>query len=60
VPIAPGDDQFNLERIKREAVDRALIATGGNRRRAAALLGVTDRTLRNLFQRGASKRRRAD
>lgn len=44
VPDAP---VFNLDEIKRRAIDRALAATGGNRTRAAKLLGISERTLRN-------------
>jgi DNA-binding NtrC family response regulator len=38
---------FNLDEIERRAIDRALAATGGNRTRAARLLGISERTLRN-------------
>ena len=37
---------FNLARAERELIDRALAATGGNRSRAARLLGIHPRTLR--------------
>jgi DNA-binding NtrC family response regulator len=40
-------DAFNLDGIERQAIDRALTATGGNRTRAAKLLGISERTLRN-------------
>jgi len=36
-----------LEEIERRAIERALEATGGNRTRAAKLLGISERTLRN-------------
>jgi DNA-binding NtrC family response regulator len=38
---------FALEEIERRAIERALEATGGNRTRAAKLLGISERTLRN-------------
>ncbi|MDQ3096965.1 MAG: sigma 54-interacting transcriptional regulator [Chloroflexota bacterium] len=38
---------FDLESIARQAIERALVATGGNRTRAAKLLGISERTLRN-------------
>ena len=38
---------FDLDEIERRAIDRALEATGGNRTRAAKLLGISERTLRN-------------
>jgi DNA-binding NtrC family response regulator len=40
-------ETFNLDEIKRRTIDRALAATGGNRTRAAKLLGISERTLRN-------------
>jgi DNA-binding NtrC family response regulator len=40
-------ETFNLGEIKRRAIDRALAATAGNRTRAAKLLGISERTLRN-------------
>jgi two-component system, NtrC family, response regulator HydG len=44
----PADAQlFDLDEIERRAIDRALEATGGNRTRAAKLLGISERTLRN-------------
>jgi DNA-binding NtrC family response regulator len=33
--------------MERVAIERALQATGGNRTRAAKLLGISERTLRN-------------
>jgi DNA-binding NtrC family response regulator len=45
---APADDTaFDLEVLERRAILRALEATGGNRTRAAKLLGISERTLRN-------------
>ena len=46
-PAAPGGDAFNLDELERQAIQRALLATGGNRTRAAKLLGISERTLRN-------------
>jgi len=45
-PTAP-TDAFNLDELERQAIGRALVATGGNRTRAAKLLGISERTLRN-------------
>jgi DNA-binding NtrC family response regulator len=42
-PPAP----FNLRELERLAIERALEASGGSRVRAARLLGVSERTLRN-------------
>jgi DNA-binding NtrC family response regulator len=38
---------YDLDTIERLAIERALAATGGNRTRAARLLGISERTLRN-------------
>jgi DNA-binding NtrC family response regulator len=38
---------FNLDELERSAIGRALTATGGNRTKAAKLLGISERTLRN-------------
>ncbi len=38
---------LNLRELERVAIDRALAATGGHRVRAATLLGISERTLRN-------------
>ncbi|HYC33563.1 MAG TPA: sigma-54 dependent transcriptional regulator [Gemmatimonadales bacterium] len=47
-PAAAAEPQpFDLEAIERKAIERALEATGGNRTRAAKLLGISERTLRN-------------
>jgi DNA-binding NtrC family response regulator len=40
-------EPFNLDVLERQAITRALAATGGNRTRAAKLLGISERTLRN-------------
>jgi DNA-binding NtrC family response regulator len=45
VPVEPMP--YDLDAIERRAIDRALEATGGNRTRAAKLLGISERTLRN-------------
>jgi len=47
---------FNIDEAEATLVERALHATGGNRTKAAELLGVSDRTLRNKLsrQRGAT------
>jgi DNA-binding NtrC family response regulator len=42
---------LDLEAAEAVLIDRALEITGGNRTRAAAMLGVTDRTLRNKLAR---------
>jgi len=46
-PASDAPKPFNLDEIERLAIDRALVATGGNRTRAAKLLGISERTLRN-------------
>jgi DNA-binding NtrC family response regulator len=38
---------INLRELERQAIERALAATGGHRARAAELLGISERTLRN-------------
>jgi DNA-binding NtrC family response regulator len=42
-----GPEAFNLDELERVAIQRALAATQGNRTRAAKLLGISERTLRN-------------
>ena len=58
-PAVPGSGEaapaaepeiFDLRAIQRRAIDRALTATGGHRTRAAQLLGISDRTLRNRLR----------
>jgi DNA-binding NtrC family response regulator len=44
---APGEAPINLRQLERIAIGRALAATGGHRTRAAGLLGISERTLRN-------------
>jgi len=45
-PATPGD-VLNLDELERITIQRALLTTGGNRTRAAKLLGISERTLRN-------------
>jgi DNA-binding NtrC family response regulator len=47
---APADIPFDLDALERRAILRALEATGGNRVRAAKLLGISERTLRNKLK----------
>ena len=51
----PGSETYDLETLKRDALRRALIATGGRRARAAKLLGISERTLRNMLHRERSR-----
>ncbi len=44
---AAGEIPLNLRDLERIAIERALAATGGHRTRAADLLGISERTLRN-------------
>ena len=46
-PPAPRSDTLNLDELEGITIQRALVATGGNRTRAAKLLGISERTLRN-------------
>lgn len=46
-PATNGSDLFDLDVIERDTIVRALTATRGNRTRAAKLLGISERTLRN-------------
>jgi two-component system response regulator HydG len=46
-PVAAEPLPFDLDELERRAIVRALEATGGNRTRAAKLLGISERTLRN-------------
>jgi DNA-binding NtrC family response regulator len=46
-PAPQADPPFDLDSLERRAILRALEATGGNRARAAKLLGISERTLRN-------------
>jgi DNA-binding NtrC family response regulator len=47
IPAANGSDLFDLDIIERDTIGKALTATRGNRTRAAKLLGISERTLRN-------------
>jgi two-component system, NtrC family, response regulator AtoC len=40
-----------LEAVKREHVERVLAETGGNKTRAAKILGITRRTMIRIVQR---------
>jgi two-component system response regulator FlrC len=44
---APEGKPINLRVLEADAIERALVATGGHRTRAAELLGISERTLRN-------------
>jgi DNA-binding NtrC family response regulator len=41
---------LDLGELERQAIARALVVTGGNRTRAARLLGISERTLRNKLK----------
>jgi DNA-binding NtrC family response regulator len=43
-------DPFDLTILERQAIGRALRATAGNKARAARLLGISERTLRNKLR----------
>src|SRR5262249_9543892 len=45
--IRASGSAFNLDEIERRTIGQALVATHGNRTRAAKLLGISERTLRN-------------
>lgn len=47
---SPDDDVKSLREVERETIDRALRATGGHRKRAAALLDLPERTLYRKIQ----------
>ncbi len=47
-PAAVASDTFNLDELRRDAVRRALVATAGHYGRAAALLGVSQKTMTKL------------
>jgi DNA-binding NtrC family response regulator len=46
-PSLPSQLPLNLGELEKLAINRALQETGGHRRRAAELLGISERTLRN-------------
>ncbi len=50
--LVPGGDEssLDLELLERHAIRRALERTGGHRTRAAQLLGICERTLRNKLK----------
>ena len=47
VSSGPVSDTLNLKDLERIMISRALQTTGGHRARAASLLGISERTLRN-------------
>jgi DNA-binding NtrC family response regulator len=47
VVAGPAADTLNLKSLERIMISRALQTTGGHRARAAGLLGISERTLRN-------------
>jgi DNA-binding NtrC family response regulator len=47
LPDAGEDDPYNLDALERLTIERALEASGGHRERAAKMLGINVRTLRN-------------
>jgi two-component system response regulator HydG len=49
----PAAAPINLKELERIAIERALVATSGHRTRAAELLGISERTLRNKLRPGA-------
>ena len=51
-PLAPSNEEgsLNLEVLERLTIQRALVATGGHRTRAARILGICERTLRNKLK----------
>jgi DNA-binding NtrC family response regulator len=49
-----GNGTFNLKTLERRMLERALEATGGHRTRAAELLGISERTLRNKLNTGST------
>ena len=51
-PSGPTLDEasFNLDVLERLAIQRALVATGGHRTKAARMLGISERTLRNKLK----------
>ncbi|HXI21528.1 MAG TPA: helix-turn-helix domain-containing protein, partial [Gemmatimonadales bacterium] len=56
----PAGGPFNLDELERMAITRALAATSGNRTRAAKLLGISERTLRNKLNGRRGERAAAD
>lgn len=58
VPVEPSAELFDLRTLKHAALHRALEATGGHRGQAARMLGISERTLRNMLNRGPERPRR--
>jgi DNA-binding NtrC family response regulator len=52
--VASPAPPINLRELEAQAIERALAATGGHRTRAAELLGISERTLRNKLKPGVS------
>ena len=52
MPIGPTTSEatFNLDVLERLTIQRALEATGGHRTKAARMLGISERTLRNKLK----------
>ncbi|MEO8449491.1 MAG: sigma-54 dependent transcriptional regulator [Gemmatimonadota bacterium] len=46
-PAPPSGDVLDLTELERITIQKALVVTAGNRTRAAKLLGISERTLRN-------------
>ena len=49
-PASAAEAGFDLHTLEEHGIRRALAATEGNRRRAAKLLGISERTLRNKLK----------
>ena len=47
LPAASGGEVLNLDELETLTIQRALVATNGNRTKASKLLGISERTLRN-------------
>ena len=45
--LGKGKKQLNLDELETLTIQRALVATNGNRTKASKLLGISERTLRN-------------
>ncbi len=50
VAVAPSGTVIRLDEMEKQAIQAALKQTGGNRTKAASLLGISIRTLRNKLQ----------
>jgi DNA-binding NtrC family response regulator len=54
--IEPEVESLNLNDLSRQMLEKALVRNGGNRKKAAQELGISDRTLyRRLKQYGLDK-----